>query len=378
VWRKSYLMVLLVLGLIIVPGLIQLFLTGEAGILGVSFPLIPATILVWIFLLKSQDLKLSVKEIGAGVVEGIVSVFVLAIGLLGIWESMEWRESWDYILLEWGVNWFPWALAGGFGLGCVFKRKNRALVAIALAFLFSYVMSFAWWASLFTGYPGVSGPPVNYGEFFATFFGMLVINIAACSFERERETKTLLQKRIFLSLGLLGFLALGNIFSAPFSGKVEFLAAGAVVGVITVTVPFVFGLLITLGVLVLPLGTRFGYAPWSGAPIDTLTPRVWILSGLAIVIWILRFPLYRLLKRFLDTSWRKRVEELVIKKRAWIVSFVCLAMVAWFLGGGHFGLSAMATLCEQMANIVVIMILLYLLIFVLTSILPKEKSAEML
>lgn len=254
------------------------------------------------------------------------------------------------------------------------KRKKRALVAIGLAFLFTYVMSFTWWASLFTGYPGVSGLPVNYGEFFATFFGMLAVNIAASSLGKKETTEILLQKRILLSLVLLGFLAFESILGAPFSGTTQFLAAGAVVGAIVVTVPFVLGLLITLGVLILPLGTEFGWTPWSGAPINTLTPRVWILSGLAIMIWILQSPLYNLLKQFLNAPWQRKLKDLVARRREWVIAFVCLAMVSWFFGGEYFQLSPKVTFLEQIASIVLIVTFLYLLVFVLSSLLPKKRS----
>lgn len=103
--KKIYLMGILVLGLVVVPGVIQLLLTGEAGILGVGFPLIPAAILVWIFFSKSRGPNLGfTEEIKAGVIEGIISGFVLVVGLLGIWQCMRWEDGSYNFMNGWSIG----------------------------------------------------------------------------------------------------------------------------------------------------------------------------------------------------------------------------------------------------------------------------------
>lgn len=350
--------------------LVGIYLLGILSLMGMGcwifggypeeYPLIIiSTVIVSSILLKDRFWRIDgLQSPGrTGYTEIVMAALLLGFGLFELFAS----------LFEYPIRGYHdpalWILSSITCLALAIKAKNRDLIAPIFMFLLIYVMMLSWGIDLFIGCPGVAGPCIYYEEFALPFLGMIVANIAGSALERSSSLFQRVHLRVTLPLFLMA------VFAVLLPSK--YAAAGSVVGVASTAVPLA-GLLLALGVLSLPTGVKFGWAPWTGAPIDTLTPRIWILFALAISFVIFERLLQRLSRHVIMDHLSSQFAGLLLQRRVLVTIIVVSSLGIWY----GIGLSPSPSLESPFRILIGIVLFLYLAKYVIDSLFAYFQVAS--
>lgn len=348
--------------------IIGIFLLGILFLMGIqwwlsgwyapeNFLLIVPVIIASSILLKNRFGEISGLQSPSktGYMEVVVAALLLGFGLYEFADTLFYygRGYLDSAL---------WVLGGIACLILTIKTRNRDLIALIFMLFFTYIMMLSWGIDLFVGCPGVAGPCIYYDDFAVPFLGMIVANIASGALEKSSSLFRKLYLRVTLPLFLMA------VFAVLSSGY-AYATAGSVVGMAGAAVPLARPLL-ALGILLLPAGVKFGWAPWSGAPIDTLTPRVWILLALAVAFVIFERLLQRLRGLAIMDGLSSQFTKSLLKRRILVTSIIVSSLGIWY------GIGLRWILCSPFRVLIGIVLFLYLVKYAVDSLFVHSQLAS--
>jgi hypothetical protein len=253
----------------------------------------------------------------AGYLQAALGILFVAYGVFSLFDG--YMYTWAYIGSAVTIT------AGAACLVLSMMRKQHDLNALILALLLMWIMNLSGWVDLYSGCAGVSGDCRFYDDFAVPFLVMLIIGTAGTALESHSRRFARLHVRATLPLVLVMlYFLLGYGLGYSMSGFL--------VGLVGAALPAAAPLLL-LGVLVLPAGVRFGWAPWTGAPIDTLTPRVYILLGLALAMLVLALALPRVRRLRIPSRLVAGCRDLLLPRRLLVTTIAFTALTVWFCIG---------------------------------------------
>jgi hypothetical protein len=296
----------------------------------------------------------------AGIAEAGLGMCLAAAGILGLASG----DSWHIHV------WISYLIAGGAAIALAVMRRSRTAVSIVLGGLFVVAMTFLWGSDLFGGTSGVSGTVIDFGEFVAPFVVMAAI---AAARTQPGYTGSLRGVVLTVSVPLL-FALLTAFFGLQSGASGLYILAGILAGLAATRVP-TLGIALCLGVLAIPVGNEFGWAPWSGAPIDTLSPRLGVLVGAAALLWALAAAASALRKGQRVLALACRLASLLAARRRLALWLILVGLGLWFCYGQAVGFTAAFIPFEPFLpiglKVLELAIFLYLSFFALSIAIPR-------